>query len=109
MHYINLVDPSFEGIPAQANHYDQKTVLLRQFVLGGLLCNLQIGDMFKASEMYEQEYWQVAAYHLLGYAKYHYKNLTMVQFRKRAELQSLRFLSWDEYHTKNLVQHYNLI
>jgi hypothetical protein len=33
----------------------------------------------------------------------------MIQFRKRAELQSLRFLSWDEYNTKQLVQHYNLI
>ena len=59
--------------------------------------------------MYRDEYWHLAAYHLLGFADIKHSHLTMIQFRKRAELQSLRFLSWDEYNTKQLVQHYNLI
>jgi len=59
---------------------------LRQFVLAGLLLQLYASDPFKQAEMFREEQWEVAAYHLLGFADINYAHLNMIQFRRRAEL-----------------------
>ena len=38
LHYLNLVGPGFWGLPSQPDPKDQKTMMLRQFMLAGILC-----------------------------------------------------------------------
>ena len=46
-------------------------------MLGGILIQLFEGTTIKSqAEMYSDEYWHIAAYHLLGFVKDKYKIIT---------------------------------